>query len=74
MEIKVDQDKCIGCGRCTEICPLIFKLNDQGKVDVMNSDDIDCAKKAADDCPQEAIAIEVEVDTGIKTSPVPDGS
>ncbi len=64
MEIKVNQDKCIGCGRCTEICPLIFKLNDHGKVDILSSDDIDCAKKAADDCPQEAISVEIEMNTG----------
>ena len=62
MEVKVDQEKCIGCGRCTEICPSTFRLNEEGKSEVISQDDIDCAKKAADQCPQEAISVEVEVE------------
>ncbi|MFO7807678.1 MAG: ferredoxin [Candidatus Moraniibacteriota bacterium] len=58
-KIKVDKDKCIGCGRCTEICPEIFKLNKNRKVEVISQDeDMKCAKKASDECPMEAIEIE----------------
>ena len=55
MTIKVNPDKCIGCGRCTEICPDVFNLTNEGKAEVINTDNLECAKKAADQCPTEAI-------------------
>lgn len=58
MSVKVDQEKCIGCGRCTEICPEVFKLNEEGKSTVIKIDGADCALKAADECPVEAIFVE----------------
>ena len=61
-EILVNHDKCVGCGRCTEICPTTFRLNEDGKSDVISHDDVDCAKKAADECPQEAITVEVNIE------------
>ena len=57
--IRVDQDKCIGCGRCTEVCPDIFKLNAEGKSEVITqSGSKECAMSAADQCPVEAIFVE----------------
>ncbi|MCK5358420.1 MAG: ferredoxin [Elusimicrobiales bacterium] len=58
MSIKVDQNKCIGCGRCTEICPEIFRLNENGKSEVIVNKKADCAMEAADECPVEAIFVE----------------
>lgn len=58
MSITVDQAKCIGCGRCTEICPDAFKLNENGKSEVINNEKNDCAMQAADECPTEAIFVE----------------
>ena len=58
MSIYVDQEKCIGCGRCTEICPDTFKLNDSGKSSVISTKNVGCAQKASDQCPMEAIHIE----------------
>ena len=57
MAITVDQQKCIGCGRCTELCPAVFKLNENGKSQVIG-DDTECAIKAADECPVEAISVD----------------
>jgi ferredoxin len=57
-KIKVDKDKCIGCGRCTEICPEVFKLNQSRKAEVIQESDLECAKKASDECPMEAIEVE----------------
>jgi len=57
MTIKVDQDKCIGCGRCTEICPDTFNLSPEGKSTVIGENK-NCAMKAADECPVEAIFVE----------------
>lgn len=57
MTIKVDQDKCVGCGRCTEVCPDTFKLSTEGKSEVIGENK-ECAMKAADECPVEAIFVE----------------
>ena len=59
MFIKIDPNKCVGCGRCTEICPGIFKLNEvSGKAEIINNKEDECIKKASDQCPMEAIYIE----------------
>ncbi len=57
MVIKVDHNKCIGCGRCTEVCPDTFRLNAEGKSEVIGENK-ECALSAADQCPVEAIYVE----------------
>ncbi len=27
-QVEIDQDECIGCGACVELCPDIFAFND----------------------------------------------
>ncbi len=27
--VYIDEDECIGCGLCEEICPEVFKLNEE---------------------------------------------
>ncbi len=58
MSINVNPEKCIGCGRCTEICPDVFNLTNEGKSEVVSTENLECAKKAADQCPTEAITVE----------------
>ena len=60
MNIKIDQEKCVGCGRCTEICPDVFNLNENMKSEVIVQDNFECAKNAADQCPQDAITVDLE--------------
>jgi len=55
--VKVNKDKCIGCGLCVSICPKVFKLKD-GKSTVANAKatntcDIEAAIKG---CPAQAIS------------------
>lgn len=61
MKAIVDQELCVGCGICTDICPEVFELNDNGKaesiVDPVPADAEDSCKDAADQCPETAIKI-----------------
>lgn len=27
--VTIDQDECIGCGTCEELCPDVFQMNDE---------------------------------------------
>ncbi len=56
MSIKVDQEKCVGCGMCAGLCPEVFVMTDSGKSKVIGSNE-ECAKDAAAACPVEAIII-----------------
>ena len=55
--IKVDSDKCIGCGMCAGICPETFQMNADNKSEVINAEVTDCAKNAIKNCPVEAISL-----------------
>ena len=61
MKAKVDQDTCIGCDLCTQICPEVFKMEGDKAAAyvaiVPKEFEGDC-KKAADGCPVTAITIE----------------
>lgn len=55
--VKVDQNKCIGCGACASICEQVFEIKD-GKSHVKKGQDkskLPCVKEAIDSCPVEAI-------------------
>ncbi len=59
MTIKIDQEKCIGCGACVSLCEDVFELGDDGKAHVKegaNCSKCDC-KAAAESCPVEAITV-----------------
>lgn len=62
MNVMVDQEKCIGCGRCAEICPAVFFLDEEtGKSQVIDPDACEyagCCEAAEENCPVEAITIE----------------
>lgn len=58
MSVKVDQEKCMGCGACVSICPDVFEMNEEGKAQVKSEENMECAKQAADSCPADAITVE----------------
>lgn len=55
--VKVDQNKCVGCGLCAGLCPDTFQMDLNGKSTVINELSTDCAKNAAENCPVEAITL-----------------
>jgi ferredoxin len=55
MTVKVDKEKCIGCGSCEAICPQGFGLKD-GKAYVKKQD-AKCVKQAEENCPVDAIKV-----------------
>ena len=58
MKILIDEDKCIGCGTCENICSKCFKMEGSLAV-VIKSDCDDCdVEEVAQSCPVDAIKIE----------------
>jgi ferredoxin len=58
-KVYLDQDECIGCGSCEEICPEVFKLNeDTEKAEVIKAEGgpEDQIQEAIDTCPVSCIA------------------
>ena len=57
-KVKVDKDKCIGCGACTAIAPDVFEFDDDGLAKAVKEEVNDEVKTAAEGCPTEAITVE----------------
>ena len=53
----VDKNKCIGCGTCVALATKTFKLDSNGKSQVVNpqGDDETVIQSAIDGCPAQAI-------------------
>lgn len=58
--IKLDKEKCIGCGTCVAVCPANFELKDDGKAHLIKKevDSLGCSQIAAETCPTEAIRVD----------------
>ena len=54
------KDGCIGCGLCTETCPEVFQMGDDGLAhgDFVHEGYEASAQEARDACPVQAIDIE----------------
>lgn len=61
MKPHVDEDLCIGCGDCEEVCPEVFRVEDDGFSHVITPEAdpemYGCVREAADGCPTDAISI-----------------
>lgn len=70
-KIIQEREKCIGCGSCAALCPKYWKMNEDGKSDLLNSQKniktgnyelelrkIICNQEAADSCPVQCVKIE----------------
>ncbi len=67
-KIKLEREKCIGCGSCSALCPKYFEIVDDGKSHIKDAlkqdfeelevEKIECAESAAEACPVQCIHIE----------------
>lgn len=67
-KIRLEREKCIGCGSCQALCPKYFELQSDGKSHVAGSnlqeieefevEKIECAESASEACPSQCIHIE----------------
>ena len=55
MKVKIDQEKCLGCGICETICPEGIEMIN-GKAVIINND-AKCFMKASEVCPVKIIKI-----------------
>lgn len=62
MKASIDRSGCIGCGLCTETCPSVFRMADDGlaevAVETVPSADEPSAQEAADGCPVNVITVD----------------
>lgn len=62
MKPIVDTDLCIGCGNCEDLCPEVFRLDDDGLSRVIMESPgpelYGCVRDAEGQCPVSAISIE----------------
>jgi len=61
MKAIVDEDLCIGCRACEDVCPEVFRLEDDGLSHVIVDDPspelYGCIREAEDACPTAAISV-----------------
>lgn len=67
-KIKIEREKCIGCGSCQALCPKYFELQEDGKSHIVGANKQDfeelevekaeCADQAAQACPVQCIHVE----------------
>ena len=61
--VRIDEDECIGCESCVEICPSVFTFNDDtDKAEVVdeNLGEEECVDEAVASCPSECIYVDEE--------------
>ncbi len=61
MKVTINRSGCISCGICEDVCPEVFRLDDEGLAEVINqpeSDNEAGAVQAAEECPVDVILIE----------------
>lgn len=59
--LRVDEERCIACGNCEEICPEVFQVEDVSHVITDDFRDLEgCIEAAVENCPEDAISFDEE--------------
>ena len=67
MSISIDQGKCIGCGRCHDVCPgTLIKINENKKAFIKYPKDCRGCTSCIKECPVHAIRVFLGEDIGGK--------
>jgi ferredoxin len=53
--VKIDTEKCIGCGMCVSMNPEIFEMDENGKAKIIFQKNAKEIKEIIESCPVEAI-------------------
>lgn len=65
MSIEVSQSRCVGCGRCAEVCPgTLLRLNRAGKAEIRFPQNCWGCASCVKECPVQAIALFLGEDMG----------
>ncbi|MDP2645438.1 MAG: ferredoxin [Desulfobacterales bacterium] len=57
-KVFIEEDECIGCGSCVDLCPQVFELDEEAvvaKVILAEGGDEGCIDEAIESCPVECI-------------------
>jgi len=59
-KVVLDEECCVGCGACAELCPEVFEMDDEEKAHVILEEgwSEECIEEAITTCPNECIAWE----------------
>jgi ferredoxin len=60
-KVRIDEEECIGCESCVELCPDVFRFNeDTDKAEVIDEDmgGEGCVEEAVASCPSECIHVD----------------
>jgi NAD-dependent dihydropyrimidine dehydrogenase PreA subunit len=56
-KVEVDEEKCIGCGECEEVCPSdVYEIRDEKSVVVNEEECVGC-ESCIEVCEQDAITV-----------------
>ncbi len=56
--VIINEEECIGCGTCSELCPEVFQMNEEKeKAEVIKPEGgpFDCITEAIESCPVSCI-------------------
>ena len=60
-KVVIEEEECVGCEACVELCPEIFEFdedNEKALVKMPEGGDEDCINEAMDSCPSDCITYE----------------
>ena len=64
MRVRVDEDRCVGCEACMEVCPEIFAMEGELAIPRIEEDIPEeleeICRETAESCPAESIILEDE--------------